>query len=87
MQHCQSSGKRDCRLGKEFVVWGGRRKLGGGGALPSLKETGAAACATSAHFSSQAENQPKFPGMLHPGFDAALYLIPLFSVFSFLTEL
>lgn len=47
----------------------------------------AAACATSTPFSSHAEKQPEFPGMLHQNFAAALYFTPLFSAFSFLTEL
>lgn len=84
----QSSGKGDCRLGREFVVWGGTEGAGRWPCSPWHRgDEGAAVCAASARFSSRAAKLPGFPGMLHQGFAAALYFTRLFSLSSFLTEL
>lgn len=70
------------------MVWGG---MEGAGRWPCSAQHGgderAAACAASARFSSQAAKVPRFPGMLHQGFVAALYFTLSFSISSFLMEL
>lgn len=87
LEHSQSNeGERGAlarAVGREIAGWKGHlwveagwRELGGG----------CAACAVSVRLSSQGAKLPKFPGMLHQGFAAALYFTPLFSRFSFITE-